>query len=187
MVTIGKVPGSRLLTVRDLGGPQGGGTLRLSNSSEMMREADMTQKTYGSNLGLKINGKTHSLQMQNNEKYFLSRKKPKIQLGWPARARSSVGCRESGIRIKLGLLPCHLDSGLQDVGVADALPPDTGAMMAEGGGWHRKAPGGGSGEGQGHAGAGGEGRPLTEVSEHGGGKQPFAHHQARAPGRRAHG
>lgn len=50
----------------------------------MMREADVTQKTYGSNLGLKINGKTHSLQTQNNEKYFLSRKKPKIQLGWPA-------------------------------------------------------------------------------------------------------
>lgn len=40
-----------------------------------MSEADMNQKTYGSNFGLKINGKaySHSHQTQNNEKYFLGR------------------------------------------------------------------------------------------------------------------
>lgn len=46
----------------------------------------MNQKTYGSNFGLKINGKTHSHQTQNNEKYFLSRQKSKIQLGLPGSA-----------------------------------------------------------------------------------------------------
>lgn len=103
VVTVGKEPRPRPLTVHDLGGPRGGaGTLRLGNSSAMMREADVTQKTYGSNLGLKINGKTHSLQTQNNEKYFLSRKKPKIQLGWPARTRSSARGRRrvQGIRAR---------------------------------------------------------------------------------------
>ena len=44
-------------------------------------ETDMNQKTYGSNFGLKINGKTHSHQTQNNEKYFLSRQKLQITAG----------------------------------------------------------------------------------------------------------